>query len=63
MTFPTEFRALRRARRLTQAAAAAACGVTKSAVEKWERGERTPHPLMQEAALAALRAIPPCKSP
>jgi len=40
---------------LSQAGLAALLEVSKSAVEKWEYGTKTPIPIAQEGALARLR--------
>ena len=49
------FRRARKTAGLTQTAAGWLLGRTKNTVARWERGERTPEPLVQEAALARLR--------
>jgi DNA-binding transcriptional regulator YiaG len=46
---------------LTQAGAAALLGVSKSVIEKWESGQRTPLEITQEGALARLRKTKPRK--
>ena len=55
--FGPELRALRKAAGLTQADVAQLVGRHPNTVARWERGERTPEPLVQEAALARLRAL------
>ena len=55
---PAQLKAHRRRLGLTQAALAKALGVTLSAVEKWEGGQR-PISRVVELALEALEAKPP----
>ena len=52
MTFPEQLLAERHRLNLTQAKAAALLGISKSALEKWEAGVKTPKLLMQEGAMA-----------
>ena len=54
MTFAATIKSERQRLRLTQAEAAAILEVSKSALEKWENGTKSPKPLMQEGALARL---------
>lgn len=56
MTFAEKLKAERERLGLTQVECAEALAVSKSWVEKAERGEREPHILMQEGALARLKA-------
>lgn len=56
MTFPEKLLAERARLCLTQAGAAALLEISKSALEKWEAGTKTPKLLTQEGALARLRA-------
>lgn len=56
MTFPKKLLSERARLGLTQARAAILLEISKSALEKWEAGTKTPKPLMQEGALARLRA-------
>ena len=53
--FGRELRRLRKAAGLTQADVAKLVGRHPNTVARWERGERTPEPLVQEAVLARLR--------
>lgn len=52
MTFPEKLKAERARTGLFQSEAAALLGVSKSAIEKWEAGTKTPKPLTQEGAIA-----------
>jgi DNA-binding transcriptional regulator YiaG len=61
MTFATQIKTLRESRSLTQETAAEAMGVSKSILEKWERGDRTPLQITQEGAIARLSRIKPVK--
>jgi len=63
MNFATKIKTLRESRSLTQEAAAEAMGVSKSILEKWERGDRTPLQITQEGAIARLSRIKPVKKP
>ena len=54
MTFPEKLLSERQRLSLTQAEAAALLEISKSALEKWEAGIKTPKLLMQEGALARL---------
>ena len=55
MTFPEKLLSERQRLGLTQAGAAALLDISKSALEKWEAGIKTPLALTQEGALARLR--------
>jgi transcriptional regulator with XRE-family HTH domain len=59
MDFATQIKSLREAKSLTQGAAAEAMGVSKSILEKWERGDRTPLQITQEGAVARLSRLKP----
>ena len=61
MTFPEKLLSERQRLRLTQAEAAALLEISKSALEKWEAGTKTPKALMQEGALARLVKFTPPK--
>ena len=52
MTFSEHLIAQRQLLNLTQAKAAELLGISKSALEKWEAGVKTPKPLTQEGAIA-----------
>jgi DNA-binding transcriptional regulator YiaG len=52
MTFPQKLLSERARLGLTQAGAAALLEISKSALEKWEAGVKTPKLLMQEGAMA-----------
>lgn len=54
MTFAQKLLAERDRLNLTQAEAAALLATSKSSLEKWEAGVKTPKPLTQEGALARL---------
>ena len=54
MKFPEKLLSERQRLSLTQAEAAALLEISKSALEKWEAGTKTPKLLMQEGALARL---------
>ena len=54
MTFSEQLIAERKRCGLTQAEAAALLEISKSALEKWENGTKSPLALTQEAALARL---------
>jgi DNA-binding transcriptional regulator YiaG len=54
MTFPQKLLSERARLGLTQAGAAALLEISKSALEKWEAGIKTPKLLMQEGAIARL---------
>lgn len=58
MNFSETIRTERERLGLTQAGAAARLGVSKSVIEKWEAGTRTPLAITQEGALARLRSTP-----
>jgi len=58
MSFATQIKSERDRLGLTQAGAAARLGVSKSVIEKWEAGTRTPLAITQEGALARLRSTP-----
>ena len=49
--FAEQLRAARTNAGLTQADCADRLGISKSAVEKWEAGIKTPHSITQEGAL------------
>ncbi len=55
MAFDEQLKSERERLGLTQAGAAALLGVSKSVIEKWESGQRTPLEITQEGALARLR--------
>lgn len=55
MTFPEKLLSERERLGLTQAGAAALLEISKSAIEKWEAGIKTPKPLTQEGAIARLQ--------
>jgi transcriptional regulator with XRE-family HTH domain len=55
MSFAEQLKSERTRLGLSQAQLAALLGVSKSAVEKWEYGTKTPIPIAQEGALARLR--------
>lgn len=57
MTFPEKLKAERARTGLFQSEAAALLGVSKSAIEKWEAGTKTPAPVTQEGVLARLKKI------
>ena len=57
--FGKQLRELRQACRLMQAQVAKLVGRSSNTVARWERGERTPDVLVQEAVLARLRELPP----
>ena len=57
MTFPEKLQSERTRLSLTQAKAAALLDISKSTLEKWEAGTKTPKALMQEGALARLAKI------
>lgn len=59
--FATEIKVLREAKNLTQAEAATVMDVSKSILEKWENGTRTPLQITQEGALARLSSHKPKK--
>jgi transcriptional regulator with XRE-family HTH domain len=54
--FGEDFRKLREEKLLTQAEAAKIVGRDLMTISRWECGEVVPEPLVQEAALARLRA-------
>ena len=49
--FSDQLRAARTDAGLTQADCASRLGISKSAIEKWESGIKTPHTITQEGAL------------
>jgi DNA-binding transcriptional regulator YiaG len=55
MSFADQLKSERTRLGLSQAELAALLAVSKSAVEKWEYGTKTPIPIAQEGALARLR--------
>jgi|DEB0MinimDraft_6_1074348.scaffolds.fasta_scaffold451754_2 DNA-binding transcriptional regulator YiaG len=55
MSFADQLKSERSRLGLSQAELAALLNVSKSAVEKWEYGKKTPIPIAQEGALARLR--------
>lgn len=57
MTFAEQLKRERNRLRLTQTELAALLSVSMSWVEKAERGERKPHELTQEGALARLSKV------
>lgn len=59
MTFAQQLKTARERLGLTQAEAAPLLDVSSSWIDKAERTQRTPHVLMQEGALARLRAATP----
>lgn len=61
MDFATEIKALREAKNLTQAEAATVMDVSKSILEKWENGTRTPLQITQEGARTRLHNHHPKK--
>lgn len=61
MNFAEQLKSERERLGLTQAGAAAVLEVSKSAVEKWEAGFKTPSSLTQEGALARLKKYRPPK--
>ncbi len=62
MSFAQQLKSERERLGLTQAGAAAVLEVSKSALEKWEAGIKTPLPLTQEGALARLKRYRPPKA-
>lgn len=54
MSFAEKLKTERQRLNLTQAEAAAILEVSKSALEKWEAGTKSPKALMREGALARL---------
>ncbi len=58
MTFSEKLQSERERLQLTQAGAAALLEISKSALEKWEAGTKTPKALTQEGALARLEKHP-----
>lgn len=61
MNFPEKLISERARLGLTQAGAAALLEISKSALEKWEAGVKTPKMLMQEGALARLAKAKPSR--
>lgn len=61
MDFAHEIKSLREAKNLTQAEAAEVMDVSKSILEKWEKGTRTPLQITQEGARARLNSHKPKK--
>jgi DNA-binding transcriptional regulator YiaG len=59
MSFANQLKQERQRLSLTQAEAAAILEVSKSALEKWEAGQKTPKALMREGALARLARLQP----
>lgn len=59
MSFAQKLKTTREGLGLTQAEAAPLLDVSPSWIDKAERTQRTPHVLMQEGALARLRAATP----
>jgi DNA-binding transcriptional regulator YiaG len=59
MSFGPEIKALRERLRLTQAATAGILDVSKSTLEKWEAGKKTPATITQEGAFARLSKYQP----
>jgi len=57
MTFSQKLLSERQRLRLTQAGAAALLGVSKSVIEKWENGSRTPLNITQEGAIDRLKKL------
>lgn len=57
MTFPEKLKAERARTGLFQSEAAELLGVSKSTIEKWERGIKTPVPVTQEGVLARLKRV------
>jgi len=55
--FPRAVTALRKGSGLSQEKAARLLDVTLSTVSKWERGEVTPQPMVQDTVVARLRAV------
>ncbi len=58
MNFSETIRTERERLGLTQAGVAARLGVSKSVIEKWEAGTRTPLAITQEGVLSRLRSTP-----
>lgn len=57
MSFAEKLKAERERLSLTQAETASLLDTSKSAIEKWEKGTKTPIPLTQEGALARLAKL------
>lgn len=57
MDFPKKLLSERERLGLTQAGAAALLGVSKSVIEKWENGSRTPLDITQEGAIDRLEKL------
>ena len=55
--FPAAVQQLRAKADLTQVEAAAKLGIQPMTLSKWERGAQTPHPMMQEGTVTALRRL------
>jgi DNA-binding transcriptional regulator YiaG len=61
MTFAHQIKQSRERLGLTQAQAASLLDISKSTLEKWEAGVKTPKPLTQEGAFARLAKQKPSK--
>lgn len=59
MTFAEQIKEAREKAGLTQQEAADRAGVTKSAIEKYERGVRIPHEVMQGELISRLKKAQP----
>lgn len=59
MTFSQKLLSERERLGLTQAGAAALLGVSKSVIEKWENGSRSPLNITQEGAIDRLAKLNP----
>lgn len=59
MSFSAQLKTERQRLSLTQSEAAAILEVSKSALEKWEAGTKSPKALMREGALARLARLQP----
>ena len=63
MSFADQLKTERQRLSLTQAEAAAILEVSKSALEKWEAGTKSPKALMREGALDRLARLQPEADP
>ena len=57
MTFSEQLKSERQRTGLLQSEAAELLGVSKSAIEKWEAGTKTPAPVTQEGVLGRLKRV------